>query len=403
LDPFTYNEKVRVLAPAGYKNTTLGLITVIALVVALLVQPWVGQWSDRTGGRWGKRVPFLTAGVIGISFSLVLVVLADSLWLLVIAAMLVSTFHNTTQAAWQPLIPDQVPESQHGASAGIKTVLELIGVLTGTAAVGFMLSRGNIWGAPLLAIVLFFVILLITVGLLRRSSPLAGSTRSASAQSPLRVMVSTLKNASPAFHWWMLNRILFWSSAIAIRTFMLNYLEDVLGLSAAEAQALGTRLLLILGGGVLILALPAGAIADRIGRRPILLTAGIMASAGTVLIIFSRNLNLLFVAGGLIAVGAGIFASASWALATDLAPVTQGALYLALANSATVVGSISGRLGGPVIDGVNQLLDTVALGYMVVFAIAALFFLGSSAVVLKMPERKKSRERADYSDVTEPQ
>jgi hypothetical protein len=67
------------------------------------------------------------------------------------------------------------------------------------------------------------------------------------------------------------------------------------------------------------------------------------------------------------------------------------------------VGSIGGRLGGPVIDGVNQLLDTAALGYMVVFAISALFFLGSSLVVLKMPERKKFRESAIYSDATGPQ
>jgi MFS family permease len=403
LDPFTYNEKVRVLAPPGYKNTTLGLITVMALVVALIVQPWVGQWSDRTHSRWGKRAPFLTAGVIGISFSLILVVVADSLWTLVVAAMLVSTFFNTIQAAWQPLIPDQVPEPQHGTSAGIKTVLELIGLITGIIAVGFMLSRGNLWGAPLLAMALLFIILLTTLLTLRRSPSLATSTPNLRGKNPLRVLLSTLRNASPAFHWWMLNRFLFWSSAIAVRTFMLNYLEDVLGLSAAEAQALGSRLLVILGAGVLILALPAGAVADRIGRRPILIAAGIMAATGATGFIFTRDLFLLFVAGGLIAAGTGIFASASWALATDLAPLSQGALYLALANSATVVGSIGGRLGGPVIDGVNQLLDTAALGYMVVFAISALFFLGSSLVVLKMPERKKFRESAIYSDATGPQ
>ena len=53
LDPFTYNEKVRLLAPPDYKNTSLGLLTVMALVVALIVQPLVGQWSDRTDSRWG--------------------------------------------------------------------------------------------------------------------------------------------------------------------------------------------------------------------------------------------------------------------------------------------------------------------------------------------------------------
>jgi MFS family permease len=188
----------------------------------------------------------------------------------------------------------------------------------------------------------------------------------------------------------MLNRFLFWSSAIAIRTFLLNYMEDVLGLSATEAQALSSQLFILLGVGVFVLALPAGVIADRLGRRPLLITAGLMAAAGAAIFVFWRELNILYVAGGLIAAGAGIFASASWALATDLVPKTEGALHLALANAATVLGSIGGRLGGPLIDGLNQLMGTITLGYLVVFAIAAVFFAGSSLVVMKIPERKKA-------------
>ena len=142
-----------------------------------------------------------------------------------------------------------------------------------------------------------------------------------------------------------------------------------------------------------VLALPAGAIGDRIGRRPVLITAGLLATAGVFVFIIWRDLNSLFLAGGLIAAGAGIFASTSWALATDLAPAREGALYLALANAATIIGSIGGRLGGPLIDGLNWLFGTIVLGYLVVFGIAALFFAGSSAVVLKIPD---SRENADH-------
>jgi MFS family permease len=182
----------------------------------------------------------------------------------------------------------------------------------------------------------------------------------------------------------MLNRFFFWSAAIAIRTFLLNYMEDVLGLSVAEAQSLSSQLFIILGIGVFLLALPAGAVADRFGRRPLLITAGLTASCGATIFIFGRDLPLLFGAGALIAGGAGIFASASWALATDLVPKNQGALYLALANGATVLGSIGGRLGGPLIDGLNRLFGTVTAGYLVVFAIAALFFAASSLVVLKI-------------------
>jgi MFS family permease len=184
----------------------------------------------------------------------------------------------------------------------------------------------------------------------------------------------------------MVNRFLFWAAAISIRTFLLNYMQDVLNLSPAETQALSSRIILLLGAGVFLLVLPAGAIADRIGRRPLLVVAGLLAAAGAILFVFLRDVNLLFLAGGLIAAGAGIFTSASWALVTDIVPKGEGALYLGLANVATVLGSMSGRLGGPLIDGLNGLTGTTTSGYMLVFGLAALFFAGSSLSVLKIQE-----------------
>jgi len=389
LDPFLYNEKVRLLAPGGLRNTALGIITILALTVALVVQPVVGQWSDRTRSRWGRRIPYLTLGIVGLSLALAVIVLADSLWLLIAGAMLFSLFSNTSQVAWQALIPDQVPVYQRGKAAGIKTVLELIGIVAGVAVVGAILARGNLWGTPLISMGLFFVILVITVATIREAKETPISTPQTEPNNAIIALITNLKQAPPAFLWWMLNRFLFWSSAISIRTFLLNYMEDVLGLTPAESQTLSSRLFIMLGLGVFLLTLPAGALADRVGRRPILVTSGLLAAFGAVIFVFWRDINLLFVGGGLIAAGAGIFASASWALATDLAPANKGALYLGLANGATVVGSIGGRLGGPLIDGLNQFLGTVTLGYSVVFGIATLFFVGSSLVVLKIEERKK--------------
>jgi MFS family permease len=278
--------------------------------------------------------------------------------------------------------------------------LEAIGVGAGLVVASVTLARDNLWGAPLAAVSLFFVILLITLYTLWRTGESANN-KSSNGLSPLRSFArspnylhlpggfvhSLVRHMPPSFPWWILNRFLFWAAAIAIRTFLLNYMEDVLSLSLAEAQALSSRLIVVLLLGVLLLTLPAGIVADRIGRRPLLIVAGFMGTAGAVLFLFLRDINLLFVAGGLIAVAAGIFASASWALATDLVPGAEGAQYLALANAATVLGSISGRLGGPLIDGVNHLTNTLSIGYLVVFAIAALFFAGSSGVVLKIAEK----------------
>jgi MFS family permease len=389
LDPFLYSEKVRLLAPPWIRNTTLSFVTIMSLLVAFAVQPFVGRWSDRTRTRWGRRAPYLIGGIAALSISLSLVVAADSLWLLIVAAMLTAGSSNTVQAVWHALIPDHVPEVQHGRAAGIKTLLELVGAISGVAIVGITIARGQLWTASIMALALFWIVLLITLLTIRkaRSQQEDHITPKSNVSLTNLAHIYRLIKAVPGFDWWMVNRILFWSSAIAVRTFILNYMEDVLAIPPGEAQILSSRIFVMLGIGVFILALPAGYLADRIGRQPILMTAGFLAAIGSILLVFTRDVALLYIAGGLIAVGAGIFISSSWALATDLAPQAQAALYLGLANSASVVGSISGRLGGPVIDGVNQITGTVTIGYLVVYGIAAMFFMGSSVVVLKIPTK----------------
>ncbi|MCB0166889.1 MAG: MFS transporter [Anaerolineae bacterium] len=384
LDPFFYSEKIRLLAPPEIKNTMLGLLTIVSLAVAFFTQPVIGRWSDGTRSRWGRRAPYLALGTMGVTVALGLVVTADALWLLVIGVMLISASSNTAQAAWHALVPDHVPESQHGAAAGFKTVLEMIGGVAGAGLAGLLLARGQLLGPPLLAIGLFFVVLAVTLLALRGSSiPNSPAVTVEPPASPSNLLIF-IRQSPPAFWWWSLNRVLFWSSAIAIRTFLLNYLADVLGLSPGEAQALSSRLLLGLGLGIFLIALPAGMLVDRVGRRPLLMAAGVIAAAGGVVLLAGRDLSLLVAGCGMIALGAGIYASASWALATTLVPQANGALVLALANSVIIIGSASGRLGGPLIDGVNWLFGTVALGYHVVFAIAVVFFAGSSLAALRL-------------------
>lgn len=387
LDPFIYTEKVRLLAPPALKNSTLSLITITSLVVALFAQPLIGQWSDRSQTRWGRRVPFLLAGVIGLTLALTLVVGAHNLWLLLLAVILISLSSNTVQGPWQALVPDRVPVSQHGTMAGLKTVLEATGAVIGVGLAGVTLAQGNLWAAPLAVVGLLWLILWLTLQTLRQGPAASVAPPSPTFENPFALFRLNLSHLPPALPWWMANRFLFWAAAISMRTFLLNYMQDVLNLSPAETQALSSRIILLLGAGVFLLVLPAGALADRIGRRPLLVAAGLLAAAGAVLFIFLRDVNLLFLAGGLLAVGAGIFTSASWALATDIVPKEEGALYLGLANVATVLGSIHGRLGGPVIDGLNGLTGTTTAGYMVVFGLAVLFFVGSSVAVLKIKEK----------------
>src|SRR5438132_12618650 len=53
------------LVGAGAKNTALGVLESVGLVVAILVQPAAGAISDRLRTRWGRRRPLIAVGAFG--------------------------------------------------------------------------------------------------------------------------------------------------------------------------------------------------------------------------------------------------------------------------------------------------------------------------------------------------
>ena len=57
---------IRILdfVPEPEKNTYLGLMTFVGLIIAMLLQPVFGAISDRSGFRLGKRRPFIIIGVL---------------------------------------------------------------------------------------------------------------------------------------------------------------------------------------------------------------------------------------------------------------------------------------------------------------------------------------------------
>lgn len=391
LEPSLLGRKVLELVPDG-RNTALGLATFVGLVIASLVQPIVGVLSDRTRSRWGRRTPFLVVGTLGAIASLFLIALATSFWQVLLGLALIQIASNTAQGPWQALMPDRVPSDQRGATSALKAVLDMAGFLVGRLAAGYLIShyetvgmRAVLWTVSVPTLV-WLVCLVATLPMSHeRSAPVApprSSLRSALSQA----FVVDLKTY-PAFGRWFVNRALFWGAFIAVNTFLLFYLMDVIGLTEAEGQRFVGQLSALLGvavGGATILS---GRLTDRLGRRPFLIAAGLMASAGTLLVLVVRSLPALSVCGVLIGGGIGVFLSANWAWITDIVPPNEAARYLGVANIATAIGSGASRLlGGVVIDRVNSLFTSGTAGYLLVYALAASAFLLSIVPVLSRRE-----------------
>ena len=168
-----------------------------------------------------------------------------------------------------------------------------------------------------------------------------------------------------------------------IQQFAQYFLIDVIGVaSPAEATARFTAIAVI---GMLVVVFPAGYLSDRIGRKPITVTAGLLGALGIAIIFFSQDYASVLLAAGVLGVAVGAFTSTNWALATDLVAKGEEARYLGLANVATAGGAALARLIGPVIDFFNNI--SPGLGYQVMLGACFIYFVVGSGLLMKIRRR----------------
>lgn len=401
LEPAVLGHKVLELVPDG-RNTALGFTTFAGLIVAILVQPIVGVFSDHTQSRLGRRLPYFIAGTLMVIACLYLIALAPAFGLVVLGIMLIQVASNTVQGPWQALIPDLVPEAQRGRASGLKAMLDILAFVVGRQVAGQLVGRYPQWGETAILIAVTVPVVVYLIGL-AVTAVWAREAPEAAAQAPQRsvreAIASTFSvdfRAYPAFGWWFANRMLFWAAFIALSTFLLFFMIDVVGMAEAEAQKYVGTLSTLLGAALVVVTLPSGWLADRVGRKPVVITSGVVAALGAGIILIARQVNLITVGGVIVGLGVGLFMSANWALVTDIVPRQEAARYLGIANIATAGGSAVARfLGGALIDPLNRLTGSTSTGYFTVYAIAAGFFLLSALVVIPLPSASGTKKPMD--------
>lgn len=390
LEPAVIGQRAIELVPENLRNTAVGLTTFAGLMLAIGVQPVIGALSDSTGSRWGRRRPYLVAGTLITIASLYAVALAGALSTIAVGVLLLYLGMNLTQIPGQALVPDHVPAAQHGRAAGLKALFELLAFVVGRFVSGELVAQGDTGAAVTVPAVLFAVTLgavLLTVP--DRPAP-PGRVRPV-AES-LRLAFKADLRRHPVFGWWFANRILFWCGFIALQTFLLFFIIDVVGLAPTNAYQFVGRLSTVIGLAVLLVTLPAGWLTDQIGRRGMIILAGVLATISSGAFLFARQPAHIGAAGLVFGLGVGIFLSANWALVTDIVPVNEAARYLGLANIASAAGSAIGRLlGGVLIDPLNATLNSNSAGYIAVYGIACMLFAASVVVAWRMPLAKFSR------------
>jgi MFS family permease len=130
---------------------------------------------------------------------------------------------------------------------------------------------------------------------------------------------------------------------------------------------------MVIGIFILLTALPGGWLADRLGKKRVLVACGLLGVAGVSVIVLIPALPAVYVGGCLVGMAVGLFYSANWALGTALVPEEQSGRYLGLSNLAGAgAGAIGAYIGGPIADSVGYVALFVSYGVLFALSIPAL-------------------------------
>ncbi|HEU0165103.1 MAG TPA: MFS transporter [Thermomicrobiales bacterium] len=370
------------MAPASLTGSAVGLISVVGIGLAMIVQLVAGRASDAWRHDDARR-PFIVAGLVLIVPGSAIFGFASSFPLLLLGFVLLQVATNISQAAFQALIPDLVDEDERGIASGVKNGLSVLGAVVGLLGGEGLYALTN--SAPVA--VAYVALLLVVTGALtaywapKSSSPEGGDPGSIREAFSIPSMLDEFRqvlDTRVTFRLAVIAQFLFFLGTYPAQRFLLLFLEDRFGDDARIWVAVGGAAAILVA---VIAAIAGGALSDVIGRRNVLIGSAVIGSSGLVLIGFAPTILIAGIAGSLIAVGLGAFQSVNWALMNDDLPEGQPAGALGIANVATTgAGAVAG-LFGPFADLVNAVAP--AATYQALFAVAGLI-----AVLSVLPLRR---------------
>ncbi len=380
--------------PDTQKNTALGLLTFFGLIIAMLVQPISGAISDRWQALLGRRRPFMWFGTSGDLLFLMVMGFIGGLPALFIGYIGLQFTSNIAHGPAQGLLPDEVPASQLGMASGIKTTMDMAGIIISSLLMGFLISAED--PDPRLSILVIIAFLVVFCGItlvFSREKPTLDEKWKRIDYAAVLKSVFTFKAEGDRSYWRLIfSRFLYLVGIYGFQSFAQYFIRDKF---PDQNPIMFTQV--VMGSFVAVLivfSLLSGRWSDKIGRKRLQIISSFVGAAGAILVIFATTPVMLIVFGSVLGAGLGIFLATNWALANQMAPAGDTGKYIGLTNLATAGSAAVARLEGPMLDGLNNAAPGQWWGWTVLFVVSAILMLWSALAMRRVPEFKLSPEEA---------
>ncbi len=386
--------------------TALGLLTGLGAFAALIVPLVVGALSDRCASPFGRRRPYMAAGVAINLIGLVAMCLAylvskplppsgtHSYWgtvffffgqptfvLFTMAYMVVQFGNNIASAAYSGVIPDLVEHEHRGLASGYMALMSQLGTLFGAVGCGLVLEHASeTTKYAVISLALLGVALITILGI--KETPLPEKPPKIHWPTYLRTLWIDPKKY-PDFAWVWITRALVMLGFYSVLPFINYYFVDVIGIEHPDGPASKLIGLLLIASSVS--GIYGGILSDRIGRKRVVYIANVLIAVISISFIFCRSVPQVMIAGIIFGLGFGAYTSVDWALGTDVLPSKKNAgkemavwhiaMTLPQAIAAPFAGELISYFGKSVSKGPEgDIIHYTIPGYSSVFILCAICF-----------------------------
>lgn len=303
----------------------VGLLSQERSLAGAFVQPIVGAMSDRTRTRIGRRRPYFILGVALTAASLLYLSGFPPLVPMLMVLAVNAFFLNVAVDPYTALIADIVPVDQRGRIGAVLAVFNMLGQVAATLGAFLLWDR-----SPQLVFIVVAAALVISFGIttIFIHEPAAPPRPTETVKIDLAAYVRGLWR-----HRELLKFIgaasLYWLGTGGVLPYLTRFGVHELGMSENESFLLFMPALV----GTIIGAVPAGYIADRRGKKPVL-AIGLGAYA---LLAFAasqvQTAPQAYVALGLIGLANGVWTALGIPLLVDLVPPERAAEMTGLGSA----------------------------------------------------------------------
>lgn len=380
----------------------LGWISAVGAVVSLIMPPVFGMMSDNTRGSWGRRRPYIAAGTLLLILSALLLAVAGSIAIFVLALIINQVGSNAANASYQALLPDLVPREQRGEASGYMGLMTILGNIGSLGLAAWLLGQVSLTstGASVIrhGAALFYVLtgIALLVGVLITVIGIHEIPLGPITSEPSRKKESALLRFRRWFvsNWvapWreynfrliFLTRFAVMMGLTLFMTFIEYYFANVAHQTNFVQATAFVALLALLGA--ICSAFLLGIFSDRVRRAPLVCISTLLMATASFAFVIAPGSFPLWILGILFGIGYGAYTSVDWALAIDAMPqLSTVGKDFALWGSSTNLSSILAPAIGSLIIYFVSFYAATALGYRLVFAVATLFLIYGAIFVLKI-------------------